>query len=225
MPKAPSIFAALSQPNASRTSAVGIPFQHPAGLRGDEIALLFGENDGGTTFSAPDGTWTALTGSPLAGSGGAVEAAWWKRLTVADRGQTFKIGMSGTNFCSGSCSYWRGCPMSGNPQDVNASSATLVTTTVTLPSITTVTANTMLVMMQGEQGVGASHTGPGFEQIDIDSISLYWQVQASAGATGTKTITTSASSGGGGFLVALKPSDDWNMLAASVSTPFPHPPL
>jgi hypothetical protein len=67
----------------------------------------------------------------------------------------------------------------------------------------------MCVCLEGEQGIGASHTGPGNERVDIDGGSLYDFVQTPAGVTGTKTITLSASgAGGGGFMVALRPAPE-----------------
>lgn len=204
---APTFVTANSVANANTTA---ISWTHPASTAAGDICVVSIDQDGsGGAISAPDGTWTALAGSPITSAGGSRTSAWWKRLGSGDPNTgTGNFSFTPTDFCSAVYSYYRGCPAAGDPQSAPATSQTFnATASLVLPSITTLDNDCMLVGLQGEQGIAATHTGFGSERVDIDGGSLYDVTQAVAGASGTKTITLSAATtAGGGFLVALKPA-------------------
>jgi hypothetical protein len=89
-------------------------------------------------------------------------------------------------------------------------------TVTTLPSITTVTANTMLVYANGANSGSATMTGPAgsTERVDQGALAgtgakagaLYDEPVAAIGATGTRTITLSAAFKDWGAMMALRPA-------------------
>jgi hypothetical protein len=106
-----------------------------------------------------------------------------------------------------------------NPLDVAAATVSdnVGTDTVTtLPSITTVTANTMLVYANGANSGSATMTGPAgsTERVDQGALAgtgakagaLYDEPVAAIGATSTRTITLSAAFKDWGAIMALRPA-------------------
>jgi hypothetical protein len=191
--------------NASRTQII---FTIPGtATTDDEIIFQINQDGSGSAPSTPGG-WAQVAGSPITSGGASRHSCYIYKVQASDvpGTTTYTFSWISSDFSSAGYEVFRGADVT-TPQDAAAKNATFNGAgPLVLPSITTVTDNAMLVMTEGEQGVGATHTGPGNERVDIDGNSLYDQVLTPAGASGTKSITVSGSSAGGGFLVALRPA-------------------
>lgn len=207
--------------NASRTT---LAWTHPGTVQVGDICLLGISQDGnGSAITAPDANWIPLTGSPnTTGTGGERGSAWYRRMQAGEPGaSTGNFTWTTADFSAAVYGYWSGGLPSGNPQDVANSKIGSTTTSVVLPSITTVTDGDQLVVLEMEAANGTTHTGPGTERQDIDGGSLYDLTQATAGATGTQTVNITAGIANSAFLVALAPGSGGGAVSVFIPRRMP----
>jgi hypothetical protein len=192
---------------------------YPTGWAADDFLLLAVE-DGGATLTA-DAGWTAVPGSNVIGSG--VGLALWYR--IAQAGDSGSVGYGGTsiNQMQGTVLGYRGVDTT-TPLDVTPVTGTAAaSTSVTLPSVTTVNANAMVILAIARADDRAS--GNNFlswtnanltsltERVDTNyaggndgSLGIADGIKATAGATGTTALSVSVSAASAYLTLALRPA-------------------
>lgn len=207
---APPIRTQGSVGNSSRTAAAGLPVTIPAAAQVGDTMVIILETDGTSSApGAPNANWVALTGSPITSAGGSNHSAFRHEVLTGEPGTSVTFTLSATDFCNAEYAVYSGTPVGSSPlsgtphvQSFNGV-ATLANT-----GMTTLDADTTIVVMENEQAIGDAntHTGPGSERVDIDGGSLYDFTQAAAGATGTQTVSWTGATAGAGWVLALKAS-------------------
>lgn len=187
----------------------------PAGDALNDILVLHWLNKGaaaGATLSLPAG-WTSWVRN-VDGNNNVTEL-FWKRAGAAETDPTFTSDLNASGQ-SMRISAWRGCVTAGDPSDVpptgqqNASS-----TTITSPSITTVTADCLIVKFYGsrDDNTIGTYSGTQVQAYTDDvtagtdhAVACSYYTKASPGASGTDTAveTINGPDVSYGFAVALK---------------------
>lgn len=185
---------------------------YPAGIAAGDLLVLHIVTNGGAV-TTPAG-WTAVYNETvLANPKGGLFIA------VAAGTESGNLTVT-TASTTGNAMMFRYTGVeAATPQDAAATSVSLdatTDTTVDLPAITTVTANTMLVYADGANSGTVTMTGPAgsTERVDQGTLAgtgakagaLYDEAVAAAGSTGTRIITLSAGRAYWGVMLALRPS-------------------
>lgn len=190
------------------TAGTSWAIPYPSGIAaGDLLVLHVVTNGGGATD--PSG-WTIIYDeATLANPKGGL----WIKVATGSESGTLTFTTSST---TGAAQMFRytgvdtTTPLDGTPTSV-VNSAT--TNTVVTPSITTTTANTMLVYACGaNSGTTTVSSATGTERVDHGSLggtgaragALYDEAVAASGATGTRTQTLSAARANWGAMFALR---------------------
>lgn len=176
----------------------------PAGLANDDILimLIYKEATGAITW--PSG-FTQLA-SVVAANSSFMLAAAWKR--AASESGNYSATFASAYFDSVMAAY-SGCITSGDPQDATATTNApgSQTSQITGPSITTVSANTLVISFVGDI-IGWVLTKPAAmtSRSTFDDIGLADMAQAAAGASGTLGWTNNGgASQTAAITIALKP--------------------
>ena len=160
-----------------------------------------------------------------------VPSGFTEITTVFDPSEDFRIvlayrhadGTEGASFAWTHISTWTnafcwrltGTVTSGSPEDATRSTNNGTGTLITSTGITTATDGAALIQMAGTYSSGGFTLSTLTEYVDLDSSGVFADLQATAGASGNKTVTT-GSAGWAAMLIALKPAAGG---AASVVTP------
>jgi MSHA biogenesis protein MshQ len=206
-------FVATSNVTASgAVSSVQIP--GPSGLVAGHVMLALVAQRGNATptvkvSSVPTG-WTLVRNTT---DGSAIGMSiYWKLATASEPG-TYQFELNASDRASGAIVAFSGVD-TVSPIDASASQANAASTTYTAPSVTTSTANTMLVAFysasdtnnvaapSGMTSAFSVSSGAGPNGL---SVSVAYATQPSAGASGTRLSTGNSSQISLGALVALKP--------------------
>lgn len=183
------------------------------------IQLLQGSTD---TLTPPAG-WSVLTTATESTNQG-MNKLLWKRATASES----SVAVTPV--------YWavmhafRGCPTTGNPWDVFASSSQVTTTAVSFPSVTTTVDNTLIFLSTVGSGSG---TASGWANANLTSVTEVIDspltnargdaatgIAATHGSTGTSSATLSASAGWmANITVAFKTSE----VSGTAGIGLPHP--
>jgi PKD repeat protein len=202
-----SVVGSRESQNAAAVSAVTL--QRPAGLSAGDVLVAAFSADGNPTLTAPAG-WTQITS--LQPTTGVTVAAY---LHVVEAGETATAdswAMSAPEKYGGGMTAYRGVSAS-HPLDVDAPSTKLATTyvsSVTAPSITTVTNGALLIGGLGADGATSTTTAPtgwteGYDSIGAQMSEQASKPQATAGASGTATWRMSDSRRAAVWMTALRP--------------------
>jgi hypothetical protein len=197
------------------TTATSTP---PTGLANDDILvmMIYKEATGAVTW--PSG-FTQLASITAADSSFMLAAAW-KR--AASESGNYSATFASAYYSNVMAAY-SGCITSGDPQDATATTNApgSQTNQITGPSITTVSANTLIVSYVGDV-TGWVLTKPASmaSRVVFDDIGLADEAQAAAGPSGTKAWTTNGTSQTAAITIALKPPST----AASLFIPGPRMP-
>ena len=157
VPPAPPVLQATGNINYG-TDIIALGW--PPHLVGDIGLIVFESSGDGSTATPPSG-WQAVPGSPsvdIASSAGSKLQAWWKRATSSSENGVL-IPDTGDHQV-GRIYTFRGANATGNPWDVFAvASKTTASNVATVPSITTVSHNNLVVMLisRPEAGNVGSH--------------------------------------------------------------------
>lgn len=176
----------------------------PSGLANDDILVMMIYKEATGAISWPSG-FTQLATVTASDSSFLIAAAW-KR--AASESGNYSATFGSAYFDSVMAAY-SGCITTGDPQDATASAVAngSQNTILTGPSITTVSANTLIISFVADfVGLAATKPASMTSRSTFDDIGLADEAQASAGASGTKTWTlASGSTQTCGITIALKP--------------------
>lgn len=188
-----------------------VPF--PASIAaGDLLVLHISTNGGAVSATPPTGFTEVYREATLTNPKGGI---WIK---VASGSETGNLTVTVTS-TTGNAQMFRYTGVdTTTPQDATATNVSYTTNTspFVLPSITTVTANTVLIYGNSANSGTVTMTGPAgsTEQVDHGALggtgskagALYDEAVAATGATGTRSITLSAGRAGWGAMLALRPA-------------------
>jgi hypothetical protein len=173
----------------------------------DDVALTFVESESTDTVTPPT-NWALLIASNLASGVTSKLSVLWRRLTAAEAAPT--IADAGDHM-NARMIIIRGCATTGNPWDVSTQTTEAVAdTTVSIPTVTTTVANTLVLAAFGTgQDIASTAGATGWANANLASPSITEQMdnwvadglgggfamaaggKASAGATGATTATLS----------------------------------
>lgn len=221
-----SIQAQIALRGAATTGTstnTNLAIARPAGVVAGDIMLVNIAKGGNRTTNPSSSGWILIDGRSLAGGTERHGAVLYKIATATEPANyTFALG-GGTNSASGGIIAFSGVDNT-TPFDVPSTiiSVQPSQTTVVATSITTVTANTAIIMFGQAAGdnptwnsTSWNTTNPGLltELFDIgqgsndqSSVGAAWQLKPAAGPTGNGTATLSFAERNGGILVALRPA-------------------
>jgi MSHA biogenesis protein MshQ len=191
---------------------------YPAGWAADDLLLLLVENAGDSL--TVDAGWTSA-GTPQLGTGTGLHV--WYRVAQSGDGGSVGYHGSGINHMQGVVLAYRGVdtttPLDATPVGGTASAST----SITFSSITTVTADCMIVLALAAADDRAAGNDFGSwtnanltsltERVDANTaqgndgaLGAADGVKATAGATGTTTASISTSAGKAYMTIALRPT-------------------
>lgn len=187
------------------TAATSFAVPYPSGIAADDLLVLFMSTSGGAV-TTPSG-WTVIYNeTSLANPKGGL---WIKKATGSESG-TLAVTTAST---TGAAMMFRYTGVDATtPQDATATNVFLNATTdptIDIPSITTATNGAMLVYVGTANSSTVTFTGVDTERVDFGagrSGALYDVIQATAGASGVKTVTQSAGRAYWGAMMALRPA-------------------
>lgn len=194
-----------SQTLASGTTTISL--SKPTGVVENDIMLAVLNLELYDPATVPDG-WALVT-SVNHGSTSLRERVYWKRAGASESGPYAWTCTS--QWGGGSISTYSGVTTSGNPWEGTPSTNSGGSgTTATFNSTTTSSADAMLVALGVTYNTGtrwSSWAAPiTNERVDVDAQAISDGIQASPGASGTKTATLSASDYWCAIMVALAPA-------------------
>jgi hypothetical protein len=184
-----------SSSHASNGSTTSLVVAAPSGITNGDILILsvYYEYTGSVTVTPPTG-FTEITGAAADNTGSSPNChlrEYWKR--ASGESGNYTIGFSVTVSTNATIARYTGAVASGNPVEA-AGSTTGNGTSCTLPSITTLTNDTLVI------GIAASFewlntwtSAELTERTETDAHVIGDVAQASAGASGTKLWTQNAS--------------------------------
>jgi hypothetical protein len=192
---------------ASHSSTV-IPA--PSGIANDDIliaAIAIGRSGSDPGPSTPPAGFTAVTTATWVQGGSFYVnlGVYWKRAASESGSYTFTHSTYSTE---GVMLAYSGCLTSGSPIDSGISTQDGAGGTSTLSSITTTVANAMLLAVGQNWDANGSTPPSGMTERFDHLITVDDVIQASAGASGTKTINPNGTTSGNwqAWLFALKPA-------------------
>jgi len=181
--------------NNGGASGTDLTVNKPTGTLDNDILIADTYSEAsGTAFTLPAG-WTWVAAAVQNSNSNFWHRVAWKR--ASSEGSSWTFTHSSSAWRTVVCSAWSGGVTSGDPQDATADSDNAASTTVTAGTITTSTNNSMNiagVMSYNLDDLGASSSGYTDGGI-FDSHNLFYAIQASSGASGTKTFTSASASG------------------------------
>lgn len=206
-------YASSGSHYAVPTGTTNWSIPYPATVNAGDLLVMAMSTNGGATITDPSG-WTVINNeATIANPHGGV---WIKVADGSEGGGTLAVTTTAINGAARIHRYTgvdTTTPLDVTPVVVRNSGAS---NTVTLTSLTTVTANTMLIYTaQFNSGSNTLTSGTGTERHDFNAQGgttprnggLYDEARAATGSTGTRTITASTSvSGSHGTFFALRPS-------------------
>lgn len=213
---AASVAAGSSSPSAPAFKAAGASSGTRFGsftvtspnLAVNDICLLFAVSTSADP-ATPSG-WTLCAGCPVSSVSPRYNV-YWKRATAAGT-ITVPVG-SRLGACGGVIYAYSGCVTSGDPTEAGAGSQNASSTTVTMPSVTTLGPNRLVVM---SAGITANSGAPStISNAVLASLATRTNVAgnvigdgtlAAAGASGVSTATVGTAGTSSGHTIALRSS-------------------
>lgn len=211
-----------------------ITINKPAGVIAGDLMLVNIAKGGNRTTNPSSGGWTFITGADLGGGTQRYGGVLYKIAGAAEPANyTFALG-AGTNSASGGIVAFSGVNTT-TPFDVAPGTISVQPsqTGVVANSITTVTANTAIVMFGQAAGdnptwinANWNTTSPGAltELFDVNqanndqsSAGAAWAAKPTIGATGNGAATLSLTERNGGILLALRPACSNSVAPTSIT--------
>src|SRR3990167_8255388 len=197
----------------------------PAGMVANDIVILVAatESTGTATLSAAGSvtTWTAITGSPVAGTGGKKLYVWWGRWASGTTGPTITAT---TNMIIAATAAWSGCDTTSSVinNQANGNEDTADTSLSFVTGISTTVANCMVLLISTDDtdsntaqhsSQANSNLGSIAERVDVNTnagtpgggFQITEGTLAIAGAIGTWTTTLATNSAKAYLTLALQP--------------------
>jgi hypothetical protein len=203
-------FTTPSLPIAFRSSSSvsnGQTVPAPAGVAAGDVLIANLEVDADpATVSGPAGWTQALDTRVANGIGGFFHAQTWYKVATASEPASYSWSMPGSPWVDiGLLDYTN--VNASNPLDGITGRDAGTTSTPVTGSLTTGGANEMVVAAFISYGSVTWAAGSGMtKRYDFDSNTAQDAMQASPGATGTKTATASAAAGTAAVLFVLRPA-------------------
>lgn len=227
--------------------ATNISFSNPAGVvAGDVMILNIVASPAESATIQNTAGWTLIGGGASASSTDIVQSFY--RVVTSTEPASYTFSFIGTDTCTTNCTAYnflkKIVPTAHASHDVSAKAAlgivafsgvdntapvevsaiarndSSASTSVTAPTVTTTSANAMLVSAFGiftsatftppadmTEGYDVTSSGGGAAGTKV-AISSGYVVQATAGASGSRTATASAADFSGGHMIALTPAAD-----------------
>jgi hypothetical protein len=194
------------------TATAAVTVGRPAGTTTGDVLIAQITADAAPNVSVVPAGWTAIT-SPLAASTGARVFTYYHVVGTAAEPTSYSWTLSSAVKWGAGITAFSGVNTT-NPFDTvaaTASNTTYSSTTVSVPSVTTVTAGAVLVGGVGLDS-GATAITPatgwteGWEATGGQEAELAWRPVPTAGATGTSTWTLSKATAWVGWVRALRPA-------------------
>lgn len=189
---------------------------YPSGISAGDLLVLHIATNGGAVTS-PSG-WTVIHNDTTLSN---PKGGMW--IKVADGSESGTLAVT-TASTTGSASMLRYTGVDQTtPQDTTATTvSTSALTHIVIPTLTTVTNDTMLVYGGAANSSSVTCTGPGgsterkdYEQESATSPksgAIYDEAFPTAGSTGSRTITLSATRANWGAMMALRPASLGSLL-------------
>ena len=193
---------------SSTTAAVTVPYPAAYTAIADDIAAIVLECDSTSTTVTPP-TGYAVVNFQAVGSGTTTKlTVLWKRLTASEAAPSLPAPTP-TNHAHARMRVLRGCFPTGNPWDVNTVNQELVAdTTVSVPSVTTTVADTLVwTLFSTGQDTASTAGATGWTNLNLSGLTEQmdnWTasgtgggfamaegVKAAAGSVGATTATLS----------------------------------
>lgn len=197
---------------ASRTT---ITIGKPTGTV--ENHVMVGSINHETAITSVPSGWSLIV---TAQNGGNLNCSLYRKRATASEGSDYSWGQSGGGYAGGGISTYANVITSGEPVEASVGrDGGASTSTGQWDSITTTSANAMLVGGIATFNVvtctAASATSPltNRERVDVDGTAMYDGLQASAGASGNKTVPFSASTTYASCFCALTPAPSGGLTA------------
>ncbi len=201
-----------SSTTAGSSAVSSIAVTKPAGLTTGDLMLAYVATRGGGQFpapiSAPPGWSAVLTDD----DGSSIGVAIFRKVATAAEPASYSFALGASDRTAASIVVFRGVDGT-NPVNASGSQVNAASTTYTAPSITSNSANTMLVTFHGAvNGNGTVATSTGMTQAYSAGTSAgnngvvigsSYAPQAAAGASGTKVSSGNTALVNMGALVAL----------------------
>lgn len=191
---------------SSSTVIAGTTVSAPAGMTAGDVLIANLQVDADpVTVAGPAGWVLALDTRAADGFGGFFHAQTWYKVATATEPTSYSWSVSGSPWVDiGLLDYTN--VQAASPIDVIAGRDAGTTSTPVTSSITTTGANEMVVAVFINFAGGTWTAGSGMTtRFNFDGNTAQDALQATTGATGTKTATTSASGGIAAILLALRP--------------------
>jgi hypothetical protein len=208
---APSFRASASAGGASSSS---VAVNKPSGTAQDDVLVALVYVEHATATITPPSGWTLVRDSLQTGPSGFDyrHVTYWKRAGGSEP-SSYQWSCSVTAYREAFIIAVQGCITSGSPVDVEAATVNANQNDAPVaPSVTTTVADTLLVCIHTTADGGNASWSPGSsgmtERVASVSMAAYDVAQASAGATGTKTVSCSGGANPEwhvGATIALKP--------------------
>src|SRR3990167_4453338 len=200
----------------------------PAGMVANDIVILVAatESTGTATLSAAGSvtTWTAITGSPVAVTGGKKLYVWWGRWASGTTGPTITAT---TNMIIAATAAWSGCDTTSSVinNQANGNEDTADTSLSFVTGISTTVANCMVLLISTDDtdsntaqhsSQANSNLGSIAERVDVNTnagtpgggFQITEGTLTVAGAIGTWTTTLAANSAKAYLTLALQPPQE-----------------
>jgi hypothetical protein len=197
---------------ASGDAGVTVDYGDLTTINANDILLLRGIDADDDSFTTPSG-WTKETGAEHTTNTNCSDVWFWKRATGSESG-TFALNsvLSAGQVVGAIMERYSGCITSGNPIEQFLDTAVVQSTTCTIPAISDVGTNVLLVVHNNvEDNMSTAQATDYTEQYDVGSTTgsdFQFQLQtkdmASGGSVVERTCTISGNDYHGVFLIALK---------------------
>lgn len=193
-----------SQTFASGTTSISLT--KPSGVTENDIMLAVINLEASDPTLVPDG-WALVT-FVNHGSSNLRNRVYWKRAGASESGPY--AWTCASQWAGGSMSTYSGATTSGNPWEGTPSTAYGDSASPAFGSVTTTSDGAMLVALGINFNTATRWSGGTApvtnERVDVDCQAIYDGIQASAGASGTKTMTLSNSESWCAIMLALTPA-------------------
>lgn len=194
--------------SATVDASTTLTIAKPTGTVSGDVMIAEVVSRGGAAISAPEG-WSEIRNTAVSGSD---HMTTFARAAGASEPSSYTFSSTDAVGKAGGIVGWEGVDTTSPIEE--SSGATGTGTTMTAASVTTTASNSPVMMMVGVLGAATTTPPVGFtESWDIGSNGKYkasgessYAIQASAGASGSKSATLSTTGGGWeAQLIALRP--------------------
>lgn len=191
----------------TRVSGSSVNAVSPTLAIGD-IALGFAEYNSAGTLNTPSG-WTLCAGCPIT-SGGIALNVYWQRASFAGSLNFPGSYATGSGNIIAVVTAYSGCITSGDPTEAGTGQSNAASTTVSIPAITTLGADRLVVLSGASVGAIASNisnaTLAGLATHTTQEPQIGDGSLANAGSSGQSSFTIGSSVASVGHAIALKPA-------------------